>query len=243
MSKRLLLLILASGIAACGLAVLLLYHGILQFQYPSRVIYPVRGVDVSAYQGEIDWAALSNEGIQFAFIKATEGSSFVDKRFSYNWEQAHMTNLRVGAYHFFSFDSTGVAQAEHYIGTVPRVDGMLPPVVDLELYGRYRSAPPSKAEAVARLEALLTALEDHYGVRPIIYVTHETYDLYLKDAKGSYDIWIRNVMFYPYLSDRRDWTFWQYSNRGRLDGYKGVETFIDLNVFHGTAEEFAAYGR
>lgn len=243
MSKRLLLLILASGIAACGLAVLLLYHGILQFQYPSRVIYPVRGVDVSAYQGEIDWAALSNEGIQFAFIKATEGSSFVDKRFSYNWEQAHTTNLRVGAYHFFSFDSTGEAQAEHYIGTVPRVDGMLPPVVDLELYGRYRSAPPAKAEAVARLEALLTALEGHYGVRPIIYATHETYDLYLKDGYRNYDIWIRNVLFYPYLSDGRQWNFWQYSNRGRLKGYNGVERFIDLNVFHGTAEEFAAYGR
>lgn len=243
MNKRLLLATLACGIVACGLAMLLLYHGVLQLQYPSRVIYPVRGVDVSAYQGEIDWAVLSNEGIQFAFIKATEGSSFVDKRFPYNWEQVHTTNLRAGAYHFFSFDSTGEAQAEHYIGTVPKTEHMLPPVVDLELYGSYRNAPPAKAETVARLDALLTALHDHYGVRPILYATHETYALYLKDAGDPYDIWIRNVIFYPYLSDRRDWTFWQYSNRGRLSGYKGVERFIDLNVFHGTAEEFAAYGR
>ncbi len=243
MNKRLLLTILAGGLAACGLAVLLLYHGILQFQYPSRVIYPVRGVDVSAYQGEIDWTVLSNEGIRFAFIKATEGSSFIDKRFSYNWEQAHTTNLRAGAYHFFSFDSTGEAQAQHYINTVPKMEGMLPPVVDLELYGRYRSAPPAKEETLERLDALLVTLHKHYGFRPIIYATHETYDLYLKDAADPYDIWIRNVIFYPYLSDRRDWTFWQYSNRGKLDGYKGVETFIDLNVFYGTAEEFAAYGR
>ena len=243
MNKRLLLLTLAGALLLCGIVVVLLYHGIIWFQYPSKQIYPVRGVDVSAYQGDIDWETLAGEDIRFAFLKATEGSTFVDKRFSYNWEQAHKTGLRVGAYHFLSFDSPGIWQAENYINEVSKTENMLPPVVDLELYGKYVKAPPSQELTDKILGDFLSAVEEYYGLRPITYATHTTYDLYLKDEYKSYDIWIRNVLFYPYLSDGREWNFWQYSNRGRLDGYNGVERFIDLNVFHGTAEEFAEYGR
>ena len=60
---------------------LLFWNGILLINNPDETEYPVRGVDVSAYQGEIDWTILANQNIDFAFIKATEGSSFVDKRF------------------------------------------------------------------------------------------------------------------------------------------------------------------
>lgn len=244
MNKRLLLiLVLAGGMVLCGIAALLLFHGVIWFQYPSKTIYPVRGVDVSAYQGEIDWETLAEEDIHFAFMKATEGSTFVDKRFSYNWKQAHKTDLRVGAYHFLSFDSPGTTQAEHYISVVSKQEDMLPPVVDLELYGKYGKAPPSQELTDKILGDFLVAVEEHYGLRPIIYATHKTYDLYLKDGYRNYDIWIRNLLFYPYLSDGRQWNFWQYSNRGRLKGYQGVERFIDLNVFHGTKEEFDAYGR
>ncbi len=243
MNKRLLLLTLAGAILLCGIAVLLLYHGVIWFQYPSKQIYPVRGVDVSAYQGEIDWETLAGEDIRFAFLKATEGSTFVDKKFSYNWENAHKTGLRVGAYHYLSFDSPGLSQAWNYINVVPKTEDMLPPVVDLELYGEYMKAPPSQEQTDKILGDLLAALEEAYGLRPIIYATHKTYDLYLKGGYRNYDIWIRNVLFYPYLSDGRQWNFWQYSNRGRLDGYDGVERFIDLNVFHGTVKEFEAYGR
>ena len=244
MKKRLLLLLVLAGVVlSCGIAAALLYHGVIWFQYPSRSIYPVRGVDVSAYQGEIDWETLADEDIRFAFLKATEGSTFVDKRFSHNWKRAHKTGLRVGAYHFLSFDSPGTTQAENYINVVSQTEDMLPPVVDLELYGEYVKAPPSQELADKILGDFLVALEQQYGLRPIIYATHKTYDLYLKDGYRNYDIWIRNVLFYPYLSDGRQWNFWQYSNRGRLDGYNGVERFIDLNVFHGTEAEFAAYGR
>ncbi len=242
--KRLIIvLVIASMLLLSGAAALLLYHGVIWFQYPSNYIYPVRGVDVSAYQGEIDWETLSGAGIRFAFLKATEGSTFVDKRFSYNWEHAHKTGLRVGAYHYLSFDSPGLTQAENYISAVPQTEDMLPPVVDLELYGKYVKVPPAQQHTDKILGEFLAALEEAYGLRPIIYATHKTYDLYLKDGYRNYDIWIRNVLFYPYLSDGRQWNFWQYSNRGRLDGYDGEEKFIDLNVFHGTAEEFKAYGK
>lgn len=63
----------------------------------------------------------------------------------------------------------------------------------------------------------------------------------LAAAYEDYDIWIRDVASQPSLSDGREWTFWQYTNRERLEGYQGEERFIDMNVFRGSEEDFAAY--
>ena len=101
------------------------------------------GGDVSSYQGEIDWETLSSQNISFAFIKATEGSSLLDQYFLSHYEQAHKAGLRVGAYHFFSYDSPGETQADHFIASVERQEGMLPPVIDLEFYGDKEKNPPS----------------------------------------------------------------------------------------------------
>lgn len=238
------------GLVAGGLLFLallmgvLFYNGIITFNHPSREDYPVRGVDVASYQGEIDWEILSKQGIQFAFIKATEGSTFVDAYFEKNYANAIRTDLRIGAYHFFSFDSAGSAQAENFIKTVSIYDDMLPPVVDVEFYGKYVSSPPSNVDAVKReLRILLEALEAEYGRTPIIYATHESYKRFFKNDFEKYDIWIRDIFTCPTLSDGRAWTFWQYTNRGQLEGYQGVEKFIDINVFAGTVEEFERYGR
>ena len=103
------------------------------------LLYPVRGVDVSNFQGEVDWNTLSAQNISFAYIKATEGSSYKDERFDYNWKNASDCDLRIGAYHFFSFESSGETQAGNFIKTVKAVDDMLPPVIDVEYYGRNRS--------------------------------------------------------------------------------------------------------
>ena len=78
------------------------------------------GVDVSAFQGKIDWHILAGESISFAFIKATEGSGYVDDNFEDNWRKASQTDLKIGAYHFFSYDSSGLTQAENFIQTVPK---------------------------------------------------------------------------------------------------------------------------
>ena len=90
----------------------LLYHwGILQFNHPDAETYPVQGIDVSTYQGTIDWPVLASNDLTFAFIKATEGSSLQDEKFKYNWENAGKTHLKVGAYHFFSYETSGATQA------------------------------------------------------------------------------------------------------------------------------------
>lgn len=225
------------------IGIVLLLKGVILLNYPSRQNYPVRGVDVSAYQGEINWETLAGQGIRFAFIKATEGSTFVDPKFAVNFENASRTSLRIGAYHFFSYDSSGITQAENFIATVPKIDRQLPPVVDIEFYGDKEANLPDITKTQAELKDLLFKIQNYYGVKPIIYVTDKTYDLYIKDVFQAYDIWIRSVYSNAHISDGRAWTFWQYSNRGRLKGYKGVEKFIDLNVFSGSADEFKNYGK
>lgn len=220
----------------------LLFAGrLIRLNTPSRKDYPVKGVDVSAHQGRIDWQILAGEDIDFAFIKATEGSGFEDRRYCENIDQALQTDLRVGSYHFFSFESPGLSQAEHFISVVKAHESMLPPVVDLEFYGEFFSSPPERAYVERELAAMLQALESHYEMKPIIYVTQRAYKAYIEGGFETYDIWIRNVYFKPSLSENRDWTFWQYTDRAELNGYDGGERFIDLNVFNGGREEFYQY--
>ncbi len=242
-SKKIILIMVAVVLIAAAAGIVtaaLFYNGILKFNNPSATEYPVRGVDVSRYQGEIDWDILAGQGIDFAFIKATEGSTFVDSCFENNYKNAIQTNLRVGAYHFFSFDSPGMTQAQNFTNTVYPYDGILPPVVDVELYGKYVSNPPEDPAAIKEeLRILLTELEKAYGVAPILYATYESYELFIAYEFSDYG----DVFRSPKLPDGIEWTFWQYSNRGRLSGYSGEERFIDLNVFHGTLEEFQGYGR
>jgi len=148
---------------------------------------------------------------------------------------------RWGRIIFFSYDSEGKTQAENLINTVAPFAGMLPPVIDLEFYGDKEKNPPDRTEVEEQLKTMLTLLEQHYGQKPILYATEKSYALYLSDDYEEYDIWIRNVITRPRLSDDRAWTFWQYTNRDRLDGYNGKEKYIDVNAFNGSAEEYAAY--
>lgn len=197
--------------------------------------YEVKGVDVARYQGEVDWNAFSEQGIAFAFIKATEGSSHVDMRFQENWEAVAKTSILAAPYHFLSYDSSGAAQAEHYITTVGKRRGMLPPAVDVEFYGDYYDTPMEPRKAREILGDLLDALEKFYGAKPIIYATRSAYTLYIKDYFTDYPLWIRGVYYPPFLDGIFSWTFWQYSDRGRLCGHEGVH--IDLNVYRGTLDE------
>lgn len=204
---------------------------------PSQAKYPVRGVDVSHYQGEIDFETLAAQDMQFAFIKATEGSSYVDECLEQNLQGVQLSSMRAGFYHFFSFDSPGSLQAENFIRNVPALNGMLPPVIDVEFYGDYFRNPPTSARVEPELRAMVEALERAYGMKPVIYCTLSAYNRYIKGAFADCDLWIRSVYWKPDV----EWTFWQYTDKAKLEGYDGEEACIDLNVFDGTMEEFAEY--
>lgn len=195
-----------------------------------------RGVDVSSYQGEIDMATLAAQDVNFAYIKATEGASYVDARFAESWAAAEAAGLPAGAYHYFSYKVSGAEQARHYIETVGELTaGRLIPVVDMELTKEEKANPPEVAEVVKALRVFLATLEEEYGVRPMIYATKDYYEKYLKADFADYPRWVRSVLWPVYIEAGGDWVLWQYDDHGKLEGYHGDEEFIDLNVLNGEA--------
>ena len=164
----------------------------------------------------------------------------LDKKFKENWKEVQKTDIYVGAYHFFSFESTGKEQAEHFINTVEKVDNMLPPVVDVEYYEGMKEKP-SVNNLRAELDDMLECLEKHYGCKPIIYSTMSVYEKYLDDYYNEYSIWMRNTYIRPFLFKNRQWTFWQYSDKGEWAYGTKDERYVDKNVFAGGKEAFLRY--
>jgi lysozyme len=225
------------GIAAVGLGLLLAYeYGFVRVNYPSRGEFPVRGIDVSRYQGIVDWPAVAAAGVHFAFVKATEGTDLRDPRFADNWAGAARASVRRGAYHFFTFCTPGAAQAANFIDAVP-VDPMaLPPAVDVEFAGNCRSW--TSIETIrAELATFLAALEQAYGRRPIVYFTRESYERVLDGHVTGHSTWARSLFGRP-RPRFGTWTFWQYAHNGRVSGIEGL---VDLNVFRGSADEWHAF--
>ena len=113
-------------------------------------------------------------------------------------------------------------------------------MVDIEFYGSYLENPPDQEHVHAILDPLLERLEEHYGVKPILYVTYRSYYRYLAgEGYGDYPIWCSSLTVFPLLPR---WDFWQYSHTARLDGYTGSQQHIDLNIFRGSRERFDQFG-
>ena len=139
------------------------------------------GVDISSYQGNIKMKKIKDQGIEFIYIKATEGSTHEDLYFQKNWESAKENNLLAGAYHFFSFDSSGKDQALNFINSMgDNIEGRLIPAVDIEYYGNYKNNL-SKDDITKELKDFLDELENKYDVKSMIYTTSKFYNNYLKD--------------------------------------------------------------
>lgn len=212
-------------------------------RHAARVLasrFSVQGVDVSHYQGEIDWNLLAAQNIHFAYIKATEGSSHVDEYFEKNWAGAKNAGIVSGAYHFFSFESPAETQAALYIQTVGSLSKRLVPAIDVEYYPRGKNQL-EKEHVQKELKDLLDRLEAYYGAKPFIYSTRHFYKTYLKDDFSDYPLWIRNLYLLPSTSPRDKWMIWQYSDHGVLDGYSGQETFIDKDAFRGTFSQLETF--
>ncbi len=221
------------GILLIIFTMVMFYKGYVRFNYPSYKEFPIQGIDISHHQGDIDWNKLRKENISFVFIKATEGGDFKDKKFQDNLENAKNNGLAVGAYHFYRLCKNGLEQADNFIQTVPKIKS-LPPVVDLEFDGNCQT---NKAEEQIKREIqdFFDKLEKYYEQIPIIYATKEFYDKYLQNQFIDYPIWIRDIYKRPTLKDNRNWTFWQFANRGHLSG---IEGYVDLNVFNGDKNQF-----
>ncbi|MDO9417246.1 glycoside hydrolase family 25 protein [Pararhizobium sp.] len=200
----------------------------------------VHGVDVSRWQGEIDWAKLRTQGANFAYIKATDGGDHLDPMFRTNWKRAKAAGIRRGAYHFFYWCRTAGEQADWFIRNVPREAGALPPVIDVEYNGESSCKKrPSPERVREKMQVFMDKLERHYGQRPIIYTAPDFYADNLRNAFENYPFWLRSVAAHP--SKRypgRKWLFWQYSGSGLSHGVDGR---IDLNVFNGSEAKWHSW--
>jgi len=192
----------------------------------------VHGVDVSRWQGEIDWETLRTQGANFVYIKATDGGDHLDPMFKKNWRRAKEAGLKRGAYHFFYWCRTAGEQADWFIRNVPREANALPPVIDVEWNGESsckRRISPTRVRE--KMQVFMDKLERYYGQRPIIYTAPDFYRDNLKGEMLDYPFWLRSVAAHPSkVYPGRKWLFWQYSGSGLSEGVDGK---IDLNVFNG----------
>ncbi len=200
----------------------------------------VHGVDVSRWQGNVNWGKLRAQGANFAYIKATDGGDHLDPMFRNNWRNADAAGLKRGAYHFFYWCRTAGEQADWFIRNVPRVEGALPPVIDVEWNGDSScKRRPSRATVQEKMQVFMDKLERHYGQRPIIYTSPDFYRDNLRGAFLDYPFWLRAVARHPSkVYPGRKWLFWQYSGSGLSHGVRGR---IDLNVFHGDERQWRAW--
>jgi lysozyme len=197
----------------------------------------VHGVDVSRWQGDIDWARLRTQGANFAYIKATDGGDHLDPMFKTNWRKAKEAGVKRGAYHFFYWCRTAGEQADWFIRNVPRDPDALPPVIDVEYNGESScKVRLSRAKILEKMQVFMDKLEKHYGKRPIIYTAPDFYSDNLEGEFLRHPFWLRAVAQHPTnVYPGRKWVFWQYSGSGLT---QGVEGKIDLNVFHGSESDW-----
>ena len=199
--------------------------------------YEVRGLDISHYQDRISWerlrnANISGQPVRFVFIKATEGESLIDENFNENFYQARQNDIIRGAYHFFVPDVDARRQARFFIKQVHLEQGDLPPVLDVEKAGNLNTQQLQKA-----VRQWLDIVEQHYGVKPILYTGYKFKLQYLNTpAFDEYPYWIAHY-YVGKLEYKGPWAFWQYTDVGHVDGISG---YVDCNTFNGTLQQLHA---
>jgi lysozyme len=199
--------------------------------------YLVHGIDVSSYQGKIDWKkvnAMEYNGIKinFAFIKATEGVTLVDPYFQRNWRESQQAGIIRGAYHYFKPKKSGIWQARFFLQTLKIEAGDLPPVLDIE-----ESAGLRPEELIPNLQDFLDEVERITKVKPIIYTGYQFYRDHLKGNFDDYPLWISHY-YQPKLKldSKTHWDFWQHADNAHIDGIKSK---VDMNVFNGELEDLS----
>ncbi|HSL28011.1 MAG TPA: GH25 family lysozyme [Anaerolineales bacterium] len=205
----------------------------------------VPGIDVSYWNAGIDWPKVRATGQRYVFIKATESTSYKDPTFDDNWLGAKSAGLLRGAYHFFRCNADPKKQADNFIEYVNSLDdtGELPPVLDIETHDGQK-----RDKIVPAAKAWLDRVEAEFDKKPIIYSGKFFLQDYFSEVGGGPPAWAKDhplwLAQYPdqYIPGMQPflprgwfkWAFWQYSDKGRING---INASVDLNVFNGTLEE------
>lgn len=189
----------------------------------------VGGIDVSKYQGAVQWPAVQKAGVSFAFIRVSDGLDSPDERFAENWAGARAAGLLRGAYQYFRPSEDATAQADLLLRAVRRLrPGDLPPVLDVETLDGL----PAK-DAVAQIQKWLAYVAKRTGRTPILYTNIATWNALGAPDLSAYPLWMARweAECPPALSGFARWHFWQYANNGQVEGVSGA---VDLDWFNGT---------
>ncbi len=176
------------------------------------------GIDVSHYQGRINWSLVAADvNVSYVYIKATESSGIVDEYYHQNLREARRAGLPVGVYHFFSPKASATLQLKNFFENVdPRHQDLIP-IIDVERRGRG-----SARDFHGRLQAFLHQVEKHFGVKPIIYTGENFYNAHLAGRYGNYKFMIaRYGDVSPTLFDDVPVVMWQFTSSGSVAGIQG----------------------
>jgi lysozyme len=199
----------------------------------------VCGIDVSHFQGLIDWRKAAELDVKFAFIKATDGIAGIDAMFDTNWLASKAAGVRRGAYHFFRAEQDAERQAQSFISKLNEDWGELPGVLDFEVLGSA-----SADQALNGVMCWMELVEAASGRMPLLYTGPSFWKTQVKDSNAfsTHALWIAHYTsaLRPALpSAWKQWTFWQYSEQGNVPGIKGP---VDLDRFSGNVMELEALG-
>jgi lysozyme len=199
---------------------------------------PIQGIDVSYWQGDIDWDAARAAGVRFTFIKATEGGDHLDPKFLDNWYASKRAGIARGAYHFMYWCRPANEQALWFILNVPPDSDALPPVLDVEWNSHSKTCPGKvdRDTALQKIKIMLDAMEAHTGKRPIIYTDPKFHREVLEGEFTNYHFWLRSVAAEPEnIYRERGWSFWQFTTTGKVPGVNGK---VDRNSYNGTLADW-----
>lgn len=197
--------------------------------YPDPSRWPVRGIDISSHNGQIDFERVAADSVHFVYAKATEGATFKDARFVDNVRRASAAGLKVGAYHFFRFDTPGYMQGLNFLNSVEGRPLDLPLAIDFEEWTNPTNHP--REQVRDNLRHMIDYLEKH-GWPVIIYTNGNGYRRYIAGEFDQYDVWICSLVDEPGIDD---WRLWQGTHNGRVDG---VDTPVDVNAFSGDGADW-----
>ena len=197
------------------------------FGVPIPTAYPILGIDISHYQGNVNWEQLKQskhgqDSIQFVFIKATEGLTLLDDQLLNNAEGATSQKLDFGCYHFFIPDISAKLQAKFFAKQLIQTEFTLKPVLDIEFDGDF-----SNERLIDSINVFLDEVEKKVKSRPIIYTYSNFYKEHFKDQLVDELIWIAKYGHSCELMNRENVIAWQFSEEGTVNG---IEGFVDLNL-------------
>ncbi len=221
----------------------------------ARAAVDIKGIDISHWQGTINWSSVKNAGYKFAFMKATQGNTYVDPTFATNLANATAQGIRVGPYHFCDLNTDTsnpqdpVNEANHFLAIIkPKYQsGMyLPPVADVEGFPSFSSTAEAQSFTSAWVTSFSNTIYDSLGVRPIIYTSlSKANSYYNRRVESAHELWLAwwkgtGTSSPPVASDTPGWgiwEFWQYADNTSVPGISGN---VDGDVYYGTQAQLDA---